>query len=96
LISHAGSIGRKPIPAAPSSISSAANGTAERELSQNLKQEAEAYWAAAKAGDTSKAVVFAGEGLDLIHDIKPAAEIVQAIADEAERLLNTRPGAVTS
>jgi nitronate monooxygenase len=67
----------------------------ERELSQNLKQETEAYWAAAKAGDTSKAVVFAGEGLDLIHDIRPAAEIVRAIADGAERLLNTRAGTIT-
>jgi nitronate monooxygenase len=67
----------------------------ELELSQNLKQQSEAYWTAARAGDTSKAVVFAGEGLDLIHDIRPAAEIVHAIADEAERLLNMRAGAIT-
>jgi nitronate monooxygenase len=66
----------------------------EHELSENLKQETEAYWAAARAGDTSKAVVFAGEGLDLIHDIRPAADIVHAIADEAEMLLNTRAGAI--
>jgi nitronate monooxygenase len=66
----------------------------ERELSENLKRETDAYWTAAKAGDTSKAVVFAGEGLDLIHDIKPAADIVHAIADEAEKLLNTRAGAI--
>jgi len=65
----------------------------ERELSQNLKQETKAYWAAAKAGDTSKAVVFAGEGLDLIHDIKPAAEIVRTIAGDAERLLKARGNA---
>jgi nitronate monooxygenase len=64
----------------------------ESELELNLVREAEAYWAAARAGDTSKAVVFAGEGLDLIHDIRPAGDIVRAIAAEAERLLKTRAG----
>lgn len=64
----------------------------ESELEGRLSDETEAYWAAARAGDTSTAVVFAGEGLDLIHDIKPAAEIVHAISAEAEYLLNTRPG----
>ena len=64
----------------------------ESELERNLSNETAAYWAAAKAGDTSKAVVFAGEGLDLIHDIKPAGEIVRSIADEAERLIETRAG----
>lgn len=64
----------------------------ESELSENLKREAEGYWAAARAGDTSKAVVFAGEGIDLIHDIKPAGEIVRRIATEAEKLLRTQAG----
>lgn len=68
----------------------------ERDLEQNLKSEAETYWTAARAGDTSKAVVFAGEGLDLIHDIKPAGEIVRAIAEEAERLLRRHAGAVAA
>ena len=68
----------------------------ERELSQNLKRESDAYWTAAKAGDTSKAVVFAGEGLDLIHDIKPAADIVRSIATEAESLLKARAGVAIS
>ena len=47
---------------------------------------------AAKSGDVSRAVVFAGEGLDLIEDIRPAAEIVSLIAGEAERLLRDHPG----
>jgi nitronate monooxygenase len=68
----------------------------EQELEQNISREAETYWAAAKAGDTSKMVVFAGEGLDLIHDIRPAGDIVRAIADEAEKLINTRAGAIIS
>ncbi|TMJ40695.1 MAG: nitronate monooxygenase [Alphaproteobacteria bacterium] len=65
----------------------------ESELERNLVREAEAYWTAARAGDTSKSVVFAGEGLDLIHDIKPAGDIVRMVAAEAERLLKTRAGA---
>lgn len=68
----------------------------EADLEQNLSRETESYWAAAKAGDTSKAVVFAGEGLDLIHDIKPAGDIVRMIAADAERLLTTQAGAVTT
>jgi nitronate monooxygenase len=68
----------------------------EQELEQNISREAEAYWAAAKAGDTSKMVVFAGEGLDLIHDIRPAGDVVRAIAHEAEQLLKTQSGAVIS
>jgi nitronate monooxygenase len=67
----------------------------ESELEHNLASETEVYWAAARAGDTRKAVVFAGEGVDLIHDIKPAGEIVQSIAAEAERLLKTQAGAMT-
>jgi nitronate monooxygenase len=59
----------------------------EKELAQRLEHEAEAYWAAAKAADVSKAVVFAGEGLDLIHSIMPAGDIVRDIAAGAEALL---------
>ena len=65
----------------------------ESELERNLSREAETYWTAARAGDTSKSVVFAGEGLDLIHDIKPAGDIVRSIAADAERLLKTQAGA---
>ncbi|WP_371744802.1 NAD(P)H-dependent flavin oxidoreductase [Nordella sp. HKS 07] len=64
----------------------------ESELEKSLPRETEAYWTAARAGDTSTSVVFAGEGLDLIRDIKPAGNIVRAISAEAEDLLKTRPG----
>jgi nitronate monooxygenase len=67
----------------------------ETELARNLEGESEAYWTAARTADTSKAVVFAGEGLDLIHDIRPAGDIVREIAESAERLLETRAGAGT-
>lgn len=59
----------------------------EKELARRQGREAEAYWAAAKAADVSKAVVFAGEGLDLIHSIMPAGDIVRDIAAGAEALL---------
>jgi nitronate monooxygenase len=59
----------------------------EAELARRQQHEAEAYWAAAKAADVSKAVVFAGEGLDLIHAIMPAGNVVRDIAAGAEALL---------
>lgn len=64
----------------------------EGALEKNLTRETEAYWTAARAGDTNTSVVFAGEGLDLIHDIKPAGEIVRTIAADAEDLLASRAG----
>lgn len=64
----------------------------EEALEKNLARETEAYWTAARAGDTNTSVVFAGEGLDLIHDIKPAGEIVRTIAADAEDLLTSRAG----
>jgi hypothetical protein len=39
-------------------------------------------------------VVFAGEGVDLIRDIRPAADILQDIAGEAEALLR-EPGHIS-
>ena len=63
----------------------------ETDLARNAEREREGFWAAMKAGDVSKAVVFAGEGLDLIDDIKPASEIVTQMAEEAERLLRSHP-----
>jgi nitronate monooxygenase len=59
----------------------------EAELAGNIEAEREAYRAAARAGNVSQAVVFAGEGLDLMHAILPAADIVRDIASGAEALL---------
>lgn len=59
------------------------------DLGAAIENERDRYWSAAKAGDTSIAVVFAGEGLDLIGDVKPAGEIVREIAEGAERLLKS-------
>lgn len=56
-------------------------------LESALPEQRERFWSAMKTGDTSIAVVFAGEGLDLIGVVKPAGEIVREIAEEAERRL---------
>jgi nitronate monooxygenase len=64
----------------------------EAALAANILGERDAYWAAAKSGDVSRTAVFAGEGLDLVRDIRPAGEIVSRMAEEAERLLRGHPG----
>jgi nitronate monooxygenase len=48
------------------------------------------YAAAAAAGDVDTALVFAGEGVDLIHDIEPAAVILKRIVTEGEAALAQR------
>lgn len=68
----------------------------EADLAKNLSTEKDRYWQAARAGDTDRMVVFAGEGIDMIHAIKPAGEIVKEIAEDAEKLLLTLPGRVSS
>jgi hypothetical protein len=45
------------------------------------------YAAAAAAGDVDKAFVFAGERVDLIHEIEPAEVILNRIVTEAESVL---------
>lgn len=59
----------------------------EAELMQNQEQEAERYAWARASGDFDTAAVIAGEAVDLINDIPPAAEVVRRIADEAGALL---------
>ena len=56
----------------------------EEELSAKLDSEKDRYAAAAAAGDFETAVVFAGEGLDLIHDVPRASKIVERLVSEAE------------
>lgn len=52
----------------------------ESELRANLKNERSAYQAAVAHRDFDTALVFAGEGIDLIDAVLPAAEIVKRIA----------------
>ena len=62
----------------------------EIELMQRADQIAVDYAAAKAAGNFDVAAVFAGESAGLIHDIPPAAEIVDRIVTEAGEILNGR------
>ncbi len=60
----------------------------EVELMQNVKTVAAEYAAARTAGNFDVAAVIAGEAVGLIHDIPPAAEIVDRIVTEAGQILS--------
>lgn len=62
----------------------------EIELMQRADEVAAEYAAARAAGNFDVAAVFAGESVGLIHDIPPAAEIVDRIVTEADRILSKR------
>jgi nitronate monooxygenase len=62
----------------------------EVELLQNMSAVAAEYMAARAAGNFDVAAVFAGEVVGLIHDIPPAAEIVDRIVTEADQILGGR------
>jgi nitronate monooxygenase len=64
----------------------------ETELMQHLDEEAERYSEAREAGNFDTAAVIAGEAVGLIHDLPPAAELVERMVREAEALLGRRHG----
>jgi nitronate monooxygenase len=59
----------------------------EAELAENSEDVRRTYAAARERGDFDVAAVIAGEGSALVHDIPPAAEIVERVVAEAERLM---------
>jgi nitronate monooxygenase len=59
----------------------------ETDLLQQQDKEAERYAAARAAGDFDTAAVIAGEVVDLIADVPPAAEIVERMMSTATTLL---------
>jgi nitronate monooxygenase len=59
----------------------------EAELMQHQTEEAARYDKARQEGDFDTAAVIAGEGVDMISDIPPAAEVVERMAKEASALL---------
>ena len=66
----------------------------EAALRQALDTERPRYFEAAGKGDTGTMVVWAGEGLDLIKDVQPAAMIVERIVAEAEAALARASGSL--
>ena len=63
----------------------------EPELAASLADETPAYWRARDEGDFDVAAVFAGEGVDLIRTVEPAADLVRRIGAEAEARLRSGP-----
>jgi len=61
----------------------------EAELEKSLPTETPRYARAAEANDLDTSVVFAGESVDLIRDVKPAAAIVASLVHEAETALRS-------
>jgi len=68
----------------------------EVELMQSIKAVAADYAAARAAGNFDIAAVIAGEAVGLIHDIPPAAEIVDRIITEADQILSGRRNSVAA
>lgn len=60
----------------------------EQELRQLTATQKPVYFAAQEACDTNVAVVWAGEGIDVISDIAEAGEIVHRIMTTAEKILS--------
>jgi nitronate monooxygenase len=59
----------------------------EGKLAGAVDGEKARYRAAAAQGDTDTAVIFTGEGADLIDDVPSVGEIVTRLVAEAERAL---------
>ena len=59
----------------------------EGDLEKNLVSEAARYAQAAEMNDLDTRVVFAGEAVDLIRNVKPAAAIVETLVREAEEAM---------
>jgi nitronate monooxygenase len=55
-----------------------------------MDSERPRYAAAAAAGDFDTAVVYTGEGIDMIHAVEPAAKILHRVIGEAEAALARR------
>jgi len=68
----------------------------ELEMLQNVNEVAAEYAAAKAAGNFDIAAVIAGEAVGLIHDIAPAAELVERIATEAEQIMMGRRNSATA
>jgi nitronate monooxygenase len=67
----------------------------EAELAANAEAVAREYAEARERGDFDTAAVIAGEACGLIRDIPPAAEIVERVVAEAERIAHPGAGAAT-
>jgi nitronate monooxygenase len=60
----------------------------EEAFKRKLGSEIPRYQQAAATGDFDTALVFAGEGLDLVREVLPAATIVERLIAEAEKAIS--------
>ena len=56
------------------------------------EREMKRYFAAMESGDPENTGVWVGEAAGLIHDVPPAGDVLQKIADDAERLIERTAG----
>jgi nitronate monooxygenase len=68
----------------------------ELELLQNVKTVAAEYAEARAAGNFDIAAVIAGDAVGLIHDVPPAAEIVDRLIAEADQIMLGRRNSSTA
>jgi nitronate monooxygenase len=61
----------------------------EESLTRMLDEEAPRYARAVESGDFDTAALWAGEGVDLIDDVVPAAEIVARLVAETHDTLSS-------
>ena len=59
----------------------------ENDLSAALDEEISGFRAAVRDGDFDRAMIWAGEGVDVISDVAPAGELVRRIGAETEACL---------
>lgn len=64
----------------------------EDELAAALEAEAPRFQDATAKGDFDRAMVWSGEGADLIRDVAPAARLLQRMGEEAEARLRSARG----
>lgn len=64
----------------------------ETDLERAVDAEARRYVDAQNGGDFDTAVVFASEGIDMIRDVRPAADVVADVVAEARTLLDRAAG----
>lgn len=59
----------------------------ETELARDVEEQLPGYRDALARHDVAQTAVLAGESVDCVTAVRPAAEVVQAVCDQAERLL---------
>lgn len=64
----------------------------EEDLAAALDAEAQRFQDATAEGDFDRAVVWSGEGADLIRDVAPAARLLRRMGKEAEARLRSARG----